>query len=90
MHGSDPNWGRVLSAMGTVDRSMSLDDVSVSIGDTLVFSGGAPTGDLAAAAIAMEGDFSLSCVVGRGPGDATVLACDLSPDYVKLNAFGTT
>lgn len=90
MHGSDPNWGRVLSAMGTVDRSMSLDDVSVSIGDTLVFSAGAPTGDLATAATEMEGDFSLSCVVGRGPGVATVLACDLSPDYVKLNAFGTT
>lgn len=90
MHGSDPNWGRVLSAMGTVDRSMSLDGVSVSIGDTLVFSAGAPTGDLAVAATAMEGDFSLSCVVGRGPGDATVLGCDLSPDYVKLNAFGTT
>jgi glutamate N-acetyltransferase/amino-acid N-acetyltransferase len=90
MHGSDPKWGRVLSAMGSVDRSLALDKVSVSIGDVEVFATGAPTGSVEAAAAQMDGDFSLSCTVGDGAGAATVLACDLSPDYVKLNAFGTT
>jgi glutamate N-acetyltransferase/amino-acid N-acetyltransferase len=90
MHGSDPNWGRVLSAMGSVDRSLALEKVSVAIGDVEVFATGAPTGDLEAAATQMESDFSLSCTVGDGTGTATVLACDLTPDYVKLNAFGTT
>ena len=90
MHGSDPNWGRVLSAMGSVDRSLALGKISISIGDVEVFATGAPTGDIVAAAAQMDSDFSLSCIVGDGMGTATVLACDLTPDYVKLNAFGTT
>ncbi len=90
IHGSDPNWGRVLSAMGSVDRSLELEKISVSIGDVEVFATGAPTGDIEAAAAQMETDFGLSCIVGTGTGTATVLACDLTPDYVKLNAFGTT
>lgn len=90
IHGSDPNWGRVLSAMGSVDRSLTLDRISVSIGGVEVFETGAPTGRNEVAAAQMNGDFTLSCTVGDGVGAATVLACDLSPDYVKLNAFGTT
>ncbi len=90
VHGADPNWGRVLSAMGSVDRELQLAELSVSIGSVPVFENGEPTGSMNDASAEMEGDVTVACAVGSGPGHATVLACDLSPDYVKLNAFGTT
>jgi glutamate N-acetyltransferase / amino-acid N-acetyltransferase len=89
VHGADPNWGRVLSAMGSVDRDLQLTEVSISIGEVPVFASGAPADGRDASRV-MENDFTLSCVVGTGVGAATVLASDLTPEYVKLNAFGTT
>jgi glutamate N-acetyltransferase / amino-acid N-acetyltransferase len=91
LHGSDPNWGRVVSALGSCDRSLDLSAVSVDIGDVRVFAAGEPTGELGAAAGEMNGDEVLvRCVVGTGPGEAEILTTDLSPDYVTLNATGTS
>ena len=91
VHGGDPNWGRVLSALGSVDRSLELDLVELSIGAEQVFAAGAPAGSLEAAAKAMAADeLEVSCVVGDGPGSAQILSSDLSPEYVTLNAYGTT
>jgi glutamate N-acetyltransferase / amino-acid N-acetyltransferase len=91
VHGGDPNWGRVLAALGTADRALDITRVAVSIGSERVFVGGAPAGSLEMAAKAMAGDvIELACVVGDGPGNAVVLSSDLSPEYVTLNAYGTT
>ena len=91
VHGGDPNWGRVVSALGSAHRSLDLSEVIVTIGNETVFERGAPAGSLPAAAEEMRGDeFTLRCVVGRQSGAAEVLTADLSPDYVKLNAEGTT
>jgi glutamate N-acetyltransferase/amino-acid N-acetyltransferase len=91
VHGGDPNWGRVLAALGAVDRDLALERVSLSIGTEELFANGAPTGSLDAAAKAMAVDeFTISCVVGEGSGTAEVLSADLSPEYVTLNAYGTT
>jgi glutamate N-acetyltransferase / amino-acid N-acetyltransferase len=90
VHGADPNWGRVLSALGAVDRDLDLAAVDLSIGPELVFSRGEVTGSRSAAGKAMDSDqFTLRCVVGRGPGSAEVLCSDLSPEYVNLNSTGT-
>ena len=90
-HGADPNWGRILAALGSVDRSLDLASLEVRIGSEPVFAGGEPAGSLELAAKAMDADeFSVGCVVGRGPGSAEVLSADLSPEYVELNARGTT
>ena len=89
--GGDPNWGRVLAALGASDRSLDPRAVTLSIGPEVVFDRGEPTGSLTAAAKAMTSDdFSVSCVVGRGPGDAEVLSSDLTSAYVELNAGGLT
>ena len=89
VHGADPNWGRVLAALGAVDRKLSLDEVQVSIGDHLVFDGGRPSGDLTAAAAAMQGnEFTIACRVGEADVSVEILTTDLSPDYVVLNAGG--
>ncbi|MEA2433251.1 MAG: glutamate N-acetyltransferase / amino-acid N-acetyltransferase [Actinomycetota bacterium] len=91
IHGSDPNWGRVLSALGAADRSLRLDEVEIAIGQEVVFSKGEPTGALEnAAKVMVEDEFTVYCRVGDGPGKAVVLTSDLSPEYVLLNAEGTS
>ena len=89
LHGADPNWGRVLAALGAVDRKLDLDSVRLTIGDHVVFGNGMPAGNLAEAATVMRSDeFTVSCMVGRTGVSVEVLTTDLSPDYVVLNAGG--
>ncbi|HVF53791.1 MAG TPA: bifunctional glutamate N-acetyltransferase/amino-acid acetyltransferase ArgJ [Actinomycetota bacterium] len=91
VYGGDPNWGRILSALGSFDRTLDLDAVEVTIGAETVFSNGSPDGSRAAAAAAMSlEEVDLVCRVGSGPGRAQILTTDLTPDYVTLNAFGTS
>ena len=90
-HGADPNWGRVLAAMGAVDRALEVETTSIAIGDELLFGKGEPCGFLAAAAGAMSGDeFTVSVALGQGDAVAEVLTADLSEEYVTLNAEVTT
>jgi glutamate N-acetyltransferase/amino-acid N-acetyltransferase len=90
-HGADPNWGRVLSAMGSVDRRLDLERTSVAIGDEVLFAKGEPSGFLAAAAAAMSGDeFTVSVGLDQGDASAEILTADLSEEYVTLNAEVTT
>lgn len=91
MHGADPNWGRILAAAGTVDRDLDLDKMEVAIGAELMFSSGEPVGSLEAAAKVMDSDeFEVICSLGRGEAAAEVMTADLTPDYVELNAHGTS
>jgi glutamate N-acetyltransferase/amino-acid N-acetyltransferase len=90
VHGADPNWGRILAALGT-DRNLDLTGVSISIAGVSLFDRGEPVGDVAAAASAMRGpEIEIEVQVGSGDGAAEILAADLTPDYVKLNAEGST
>ena len=91
VHGGDPNWGRVAAALGGADWSLDLAAVDIAINDVSVFDGGEPTTDLTAARVAMSsGDITIKCGVGDGSGAADFLTSDLSPEYVTLNAEGTT
>ena len=90
-HGADPNWGRVLAAMGTVDRGLDVTRASVAIGDEVLFVKGEPGGLLAEAAAAMSGDeFTVSVALDQGDAAAEILTADLSEEYVTLNAEVTT
>jgi glutamate N-acetyltransferase/amino-acid N-acetyltransferase len=90
-HGADPNWGRILAALGSADRSLDPSGVSVAIGPELVFAHGEPVGSRSSARRALEADdVTVTCTVGEGSGRAEILSSDLSPDYVTLNAFATT
>lgn len=91
VNGADPNWGRVLSALGSSDRSLDLSSVTIAIGPETLFDRGEPVGSLEAAAKVMAADdITLSCVVGSGQGSAEILSSDLSVEYVSLNAQGST
>ena len=90
-HGGDPNWGRVVSALGAADRGLEPSDVSVSIGSVPVYVGGAPVDARDAAAAAMQADdFVVACRVGDAPTEVEILSTDLSPEYVSINATGSS
>lgn len=90
-HGADPNWGRVLAAVGAVDRGLVVGTTSVAIDDELLFAKGEPCGLLAVAAAAMSGDeFTVTVTLDQGDAVAEVLTADLSEEYVTLNAEVTT
>ena len=89
LHGADPNWGRVLAALGSVDRKLDLSQMRLDIAGHVVFEHGEPAGSLSEAAVAMQADeFTVTCTVGPTDVSVEVLTTDLSPDYVTLNAGG--
>lgn len=91
VHGADPNWGRIVSALGAADHELDLAALEVAIGSEVVFSRGRPTGSLKAAAAAMAGsEVLVTCEIGRGDGSAEMLCTDLSEEYVTLNAEVST
>ena len=93
IHGADPNWGRIVAALGRAGCEMVLDRLRVDIGGVAVFSngGGLADADLATVAEAFGADeVSIVCDLGIGDCSATAYGCDLSPEYVHINADYTT
>lgn len=92
IHGADPNWGRILAAAGRSGARLDPRRASVRIGGTDVFSRGAPTEWDAAQVRAAFERSTIEIEVDLGVGDATAKAwgCDLSAEYVHINADYTT
>ena len=87
---SDPNWGRILAAIGRAGISdMDLDKVDIYLGDVCVIRNGEPdagyTEELGQQAISGE-EVAIQVSLGRGGTQTTVWTCDLSYEYVKINA----
>ena len=90
--GGDPNWGRVLAAMGAGPVPFDPDKVSVRFGGVTVCRFGVVTSfDPGQAAVQMKGpDVHLTVDLGMGRAEATFLTCDLTYEYVRVNAEYTT
>jgi glutamate N-acetyltransferase/amino-acid N-acetyltransferase len=94
VHGGDPNWGRLVMAIGKPDERLALagiapSDVVVRMMDQVLFSCAQPVAtDLAALArsIKESSRVTIDVVLGRGTYAATVWGCDLSRGYVDINA----
>jgi glutamate N-acetyltransferase/amino-acid N-acetyltransferase len=85
VYGGDPNWGRIVCAVGYSGVPVEPDRVSVDIGGVQVFAGGTPTGDDASGE--MQGpDVEVTIRLGDGPGEAAIQTCDLTEEYVRINA----
>jgi glutamate N-acetyltransferase/amino-acid N-acetyltransferase len=91
--GSDPNWGRILAAAGRAGVEFEPSHASLSCNlpgqpALQLLAAGTPTDYLeeSAAAIFAESEFEITLHLGAGNGCATVYTCDLSKDYVRINA----
>jgi len=87
---SDPNWGRILAAVGRAGVSdLNVDAVSLSLNGILIAENGARaasyTEEAGVAAMAPE-DLIISIDLGRGERSVTLWTTDFSYDYVKINA----
>ncbi len=92
IHGADPNWGRILMAMGTAGVAFEPRRVSVAIGGVTVCRFGVATSfDRGIASAAMrKPEVTIDVDLGVGTAAATLLTCDLTPEYVRFNAEYTT
>jgi glutamate N-acetyltransferase/amino-acid N-acetyltransferase len=87
--GCDPNWGRVVMAVGKAGEAADRDRLSIRYGDIEVARNGerAPTYDEEAVAAYMLGrEIAISVDLGLGSGKATVWTCDLTHGYISVNA----
>nr|WP_217353651.1 bifunctional glutamate N-acetyltransferase/amino-acid acetyltransferase ArgJ [Ruegeria arenilitoris] len=87
--GEDPNWGRVVMAIGKSGAAADRDTLSISFGDILVAEKGwvSPTYREENAAAYMKGqDLVIAVDLGLGAGKATVWTCDLTHGYIEINA----
>jgi glutamate N-acetyltransferase / amino-acid N-acetyltransferase len=92
VHGCDPNWGRVIAAAGRSGAAMDPDKAELEIGGVTLFKDGAPVPfeekEVAGYLGGKEVAIALNLHLGRAK--ATAWGCDLSAEYVKINAEYTT
>ena len=101
VHGSDPNWGRIIAALGRAGCSFNLNDVKLWIGPYEILVDGVPL-DFDRQIVSnfmkarLKGDYLVDDVIsirislGNGNYSATAWGCDLSDQYVRINADYTT
>ena len=87
--GADPNWGRIVAAVGKAGLPLDQNRLSIWIGGRRVARGGRvdPAYDEPSAARHMrQAEIEMAVEVGAGPGAATVWTCDLTHGYIDINA----
>jgi glutamate N-acetyltransferase/amino-acid N-acetyltransferase len=92
IHGGDPNWGRILVALGKSDAIFSIDKLNLSLGGIPVFRKGAPLSfdpDVLTMAL-RSSEVMIEIDLGLGDGQAKGWGCDLSEEYVTINSEYTT
>jgi glutamate N-acetyltransferase/amino-acid N-acetyltransferase len=91
--GADPNWGRVVSAAGYAGVEFEEEHLSLWLGDLLLYHAGTPQPfdpATASAYLRRERQVLLRLRFTLGPGRCTFWTCDLTQEYVRLNADYTT
>lgn len=87
VHGRDPNWGRILSALGQSGVIADLDNLVVRLQGHEVYRGGSLAFDEAAVSGAMHApEVRIELDLAVGDAEASAWGCDLSADYVRINA----
>ena len=87
---SDPNWGRILAAIGRAGiKDLDLDAIEISIGDVKIVSNGKVDGAYTEAlgkSVMEEEEITISIVLKRGDYKEFVWTSDLSYEYIRINA----
>ncbi|WP_456463412.1 bifunctional glutamate N-acetyltransferase/amino-acid acetyltransferase ArgJ [Persephonella sp.] len=92
MFGNDPNWGRILSAVGQLHLDIDFSRVKLYIGDFLIYSGQPVDYDREKAVQYLKNnkEITIDLFLERGDSDWTYYTCDLTYRYVEINAEYTT
>ncbi|WP_216318353.1 bifunctional glutamate N-acetyltransferase/amino-acid acetyltransferase ArgJ [Deinococcus aestuarii] len=91
VHGNDPNWGRVIMAVGRSGAAVDIERMTVMVQGHAVFAGKPLPYDDAAVSASMRAEevvFEVNLGAGQASGEAW--GCDLSAEYVSINADYTT
>ena len=90
--GQDPNWGRILAAIGYARADVSVDNIDIWIEGIPVMQASSPVAfDTEETSDAMAGELlTLTIDLHDGDAEAQAWGCDLSYDYVKINALYRT
>ncbi|MCW8944811.1 MAG: bifunctional glutamate N-acetyltransferase/amino-acid acetyltransferase ArgJ [Sedimenticola sp.] len=87
---SDPNWGRILAAVGRAGlENLEIDQIKIWLDDVCIVRAGGRADDYTEAAgqrVMSQDALTIRVDLGRGMSEARILTCDLSYDYVKINA----
>ena len=92
VHGSDPNWGRVVMAAGYSGADIAADKLTLDIGGIRLFENGCPCGFSRAEVIKLldGAEVVIKVNLNIGKAEATAWGCDLSEGYVTINSEYTT
>ena len=92
VHGRDPNWGRIVAAAGRSGVAFDPEAVALWIGSHQLMEAGQPVAfdRDAASAVLREDRVLIRLRLGSGPGIGVGWGCDLSDQYVRINADYTT
>ncbi|MBF0623440.1 MAG: bifunctional glutamate N-acetyltransferase/amino-acid acetyltransferase ArgJ [Magnetococcales bacterium] len=87
--GNDPNWGRILAAVGRAGVPLKTDAIRIDLGEVTIVRGGGPDPNYTeeqGQAVMNREEIPIRIDLGAGDAQATVWTCDLSHDYVSINA----
>jgi glutamate N-acetyltransferase/amino-acid N-acetyltransferase len=88
IHGGDPNWGRIICAVGSAGVKLKPNKLSCKLGDITVFKNGTPTKFDAkkASRVISQTEHTITVDLGAGSYSDFCYGCDLSKEYVAINA----
>ena len=89
LFGEDANWGRIMAVLGSCDVDMDEVRTDISFGKTKLVEKGVAMGKHAekeAAAVLKQREIHIGIDLHKGKGESTLWTCDLSTEYVKINA----
>jgi glutamate N-acetyltransferase / amino-acid N-acetyltransferase len=87
VHGRDPNWGRIVSAIGQSGVVADIDNLTVRLQGVEVFHGTSQPFDEPSVSAAMHGpEVVIEVDLAAGDASARAWGCDLTADYVRINA----
>jgi len=92
MYGADPNWGRIMAAAGAAGVEFDQAAVDVSLAGIPVVAGGAalPFDPAQANELLKTNEIQVHVHLHAGPQSATVWTCDLTEEYIHINAHYST
>jgi glutamate N-acetyltransferase / amino-acid N-acetyltransferase len=88
-YGQDPNWGRIMAALGRADIVMDEGKVDIWVNDILIVSAGLGKGQEAekkAAEIMVQKEYTITIDLHQGDFEDRMITCDLTHEYVSINA----